>query len=294
MSEAQSFTTRACGDQSALVMEDADDLGIRRNFDFYGPQYRRFDTELSIGLRREVYGEDIGQQGWRSVVEQNDIARLLRAGPGVHILDIACGSGGPSVALAEKTGCRVTGIDVEPAGIAYAQSRAYERGLAERATFLVQDCGGPLPFPDATFDAVVCIDAICHLPDRTATLLEWTRLLRPGGRVLFSDPVVLTGPVAKPEFDVRTGTGFFLLVPPGINEGAIKDAGLILRVREDRTAAMAEIAGRWHDARARHADPLRRDEGTTWFEQRQQFLAVTAELSRSRRLSRFFYVAERP
>lgn len=271
-----------------------DEHRVGHGFNFYGPQYARFYSELATELRREVYGEDIGQQGWRNATEQAEIADLLRVGPDSHVLDIACGAGGPSLALVEKTGCRLTGLDTEAEGIAHAQVHTVERGLADRATFAVLDCGGPLSFPDGGFDAVLCIDAICHLPDRYATLSEWARLLRRGGRLLFSDPVVLTGAVAKTELDIRAATGVFLFVPPGINERAIKNAGLTLLRCEDRTTATADIAARWHAARVRHAAALEREEGADWFERRQQFLAITAELSRSRRLSRFFYVAEKP
>ena len=274
-----------------MTGQDEDRAG--HSFDFYGPQYARFHSELAAELRREVYGEDIGQQGWRSAAEQRDIADLLRVGSRSHVLDVACGAGGPSLALVEKTGCRLTGLDAEAAGIAHAQTDASGRGLADRASFAVLDCGGPLPFPDADFDAILCIDAICHLPDRAATLSEWARLLRRGGRLLFSDPVVLTGAVAKTELDVSAATGFFLFAPPGINEAAINGAGLTLLGCEDRTTATAEIAARWHAARARRAAILERDEGPAWFERRQRFLAMTAALSSSRRLSRYLYVAEK-
>jgi SAM-dependent methyltransferase len=263
-------------------------------FDFYGPQYARFDSELAAELRREVYGEDIGQQGWRTAAEQAEIADLLRPGPDSHILDVACGAGGPSLALVEGTGCRLTGLDAEAAGIAHAQAQASTRGLAGRATFAVLDCGGRLPFEDGTSDAVLCVDAINHLPDRFATLAEWARLLRPGGRLLFSDPAVLTGAVTKSALDIRAATGFFLFVPPGLNEKAIEAADLTLLRCEDRTAATAEIAARWHAARLRRAAVLRREEGAEWFEQRQRFLAISAELAASRRLSRFLYLAEKP
>lgn len=264
------------------------------SFDFYGPQYARFDNALAVALRREVYGEDLGQQGWRSAAEQAEIADLLELGPDRHVLDVACGAGGPSLALIERAGCRLTGLDAEAAGIERARAHASARGLADRATFAVQDCGGRLPYPDASFDAVVCADAICHFPDRSATLLDWARLLRKGGRLLFSDPVVLTGGVTKAELDVRASTGFFLFVPPGVNEEAVEKAGLTLLRSEDRTAAVAEIAGRWHEARARHASVLQDEEGALWFDRRQRFLAVTAELAHTRRLSRFLYLAEKP
>jgi SAM-dependent methyltransferase len=185
----------------------------------------------------------------------------------------------------------VIGLDVEPAGIAQAQAAA---SADDRARFQVADCGAGLPFPDGHFDAVLCIDAINHLPDRFATLRDWARLLRPGGRLLFTDAVVITGPVAKPELDVRAALGFYLFVPPGLNEAAIASAGLGLLQQDDRTAAVAGIAARWHAARVRHTAELEAEEGVAWFEQRQRFLATTAELAASRRLSRILYLAEKP
>ncbi len=263
-------------------------------FDFYGPQYARFDGALAAEMRREVYGADIGQQGWRTAAEQAEIAELARLGPESTVLDVACGAGGPSLDLVERTGCRLTGLDAEAAGIAHAEHLASARGLAGRATFLVVDCGGHLLFEDSSFDAVLCVDAICHLPDRFATLREWARLLPEGGRLLFTDAAVLTGPVAESELAVRGSAGFFLVVPPDLNEKALEAAGLTLLRGEDRTAATAEIAARWQAVRLKNAAVLRREEGEEWFSRRQRFLAMTAELADSRRLSRFLYLAEKP
>jgi ubiquinone/menaquinone biosynthesis C-methylase UbiE len=178
-----------------------DEGRVSGGFNFYGPQYARFGSALAAELRREVYGEDIGQQSWRTAAEQAEIAELLRLVPDSHVLDIACGAGGPSLALVERTGCRLTGLDIEAAGIAYAEAQASMRGLGDRTAFVILDCGMVLPFADGTFDAVLCIDAINHLRDRCATLSEWARLLRPGGRLVFTDPAVLTGAIAKSEFD---------------------------------------------------------------------------------------------
>jgi SAM-dependent methyltransferase len=276
------------------VTDTTQDLAANGRFDFYGAHYGRFGSGLMAALRCHVYSEDLGQTGWRSAAEQAEIGDLLRLGPDLHLLDIACGSGGPSLALAERTGCRVTGLDLEPAGIAHAEAQAARRGLADRAVFRALDCGGRLPFGDGAFDAVLCVDSIVHLPDRFGTLREWARLLRPGGRLLFTDTAVLTGAVAKAELDLRASIGPFLLVPPGLNEEAIAAAGLALRRREDCTSATAEIAARWHAVRARHAAELEREEGADWFAQRQRFLTATAELAESRRLSRFLYLAEKP
>ena len=275
-------------------MADTDREPGADRFDFYGAHYRRFGGGLATDLRREVYGDgDVGQTGWRTGEEQAEIPGLLRLGPVAHVLDVACGAGGPSLDLAERTGCRLTGLDIEPAGVARAGAEAAARGLADRVAFRALDCGGRLPFADGAFDAVLCVDALVHLPDRLAALREWARLLRPGGRLLFADAAVLTGPVAKGELDARAANGAFLLVPPGCNEAALAAAGLALLRREDRTEAVAGIAGRWHAARARHAAALEREEGAAWFKQRQRFLEVTARLAANRQLSRFLYLAEK-
>jgi SAM-dependent methyltransferase len=269
------------------------DPGRTDGFDFYGPQYARFSSVLAAEMRREVYGDDIGQQGWRTLAEQAEIAALLRVRPGTRVLDVGCGAGGPSLALVARTSCFLTGLDAEAAGIAHAEEQASSRGLAERVRFSVLDCSGRLPFGDSSFDAVLCVDAICHLPDRISTLSEWARLLRAGGRLLFTDPGVLTGPVARSELEVRASAGFFLVVPPGVNERAVAAASLSMLLSDDRTAAVAEIAARWYAARLGRAAALRQAEGDDWFDQRQCFLATAAELASSHRLSRFLYLAEK-
>jgi hypothetical protein len=135
---------------------------------------------------------------------------------------------------------------------------------------------------------------VLHLKDRFAALADWCRLLRPRGRVIFTDAVVVTGSISIEELNIRASQGPFSLVPPGLNEEAARASGLVLRRSEDRTRATAEIAARWHVARERQAVHLQKLEGEEWFTRRQRFLAMTAELAVSGRLSRFLYVADRP
>jgi len=264
---------------------------------FYSSQYTRIYGQLASEIRREAFGEDFGQESWRSPAEQTEIAALLGLGPGTRVLDVACGAGGPSLALVEKTGCSLVGIDIVPEGVSSATAEAVKRELGDRAKFVVLDGGEPLPFEDAAFDAIMCIDSIGHLPGRHSALRDWARLLKTGGRLVFTDPFVVTGALSKREIDGRcvlisnVANAFF--VPPGFNESAVTSAGLVLLQSADRAAAAAEIAGRWHAARERRAKALRREEGEEWFERRQLMLNMTAHLASERRLTRFFYLAEK-
>lgn len=260
---------------------------------YYTATYGNFADELYTELRREAFGEDIGQNSWLTAEEQDRFIARLELAPGKKLLDVACGAGGPALRIAEKTGCAVAGVDIHADAIANAKSLAAQRRLAERAEFRVVDATAPLPFPDASFDAITCIDAINHLPDRPRVLADWARLLKPGGRLLFTDPITVTGALSREEIAVRSSIGFFLFVPRGHDEVFIEQAGLRVLHSEDVTENMARIAAARHLGRERRAADLRRIEGDATFDEQQQFLEVAARIACERRLSRFVYVAAR-
>lgn len=261
--------------------------------DHYGATYGQFAAQVYAEVRAEAFGEDIGQTGWLTAQEHDLFLSWLELDEDSHLLDVACGSGGPSLRAARLTRCRVHGIDLHQDAVKTAQSQAEEAGLTGETEFQHVDASRPLPFSEGTFDAIICVDAINHLPDRAQTLREWARVLKPGGRVLFTDPIVVTGPLSNAEIAVRSSIGFFLFVPEGLDEELLAQAGLNLVHREDRTENMARIARSWHIARDAHASDLRRLEGDETFEGQQHFFDVAARLAEERRLSRFALCAQR-
>jgi SAM-dependent methyltransferase len=195
--------------------------------------------------------------------------------------------------LAAVRGCHVTGVDINHNGVRNAERLAMVRGVADRVTFRAVDASQPLPFPAATFDAVVSNDAMCHIPKRLEILRDWHRVVRPHGRILFTDAMVVTGLVTHEEIAIRSSIGFYLFLPPGENERLIVQAGFTLLSTEDVTAGAAAIAQRWHDARERHRVELVEREGDANFAGLQRFLACVQRLSAERRLSRYCYLAEK-
>jgi SAM-dependent methyltransferase len=204
-----------------------------------------------------------------------------------------CGSGGPALRLAEGTGASVVGVDVLKEGIATATRLVEERGLADRVRFARVDAGGRLPFADESFDAVISVDVMCHLPNRLDILRDWHRVTAPGARILFTDPTIVTGLVTDAEIADRSAIGVYVFSAESVNETLLARAGFEVSRREDLTENMAAMAGRWHDARARFRDDLLVDEGEATFEGIQRFLAASHVLARERRLSRYAYLARR-
>jgi uncharacterized protein (TIGR02246 family) len=262
--------------------------------DQYDSAYSNFDDAALAAVRRESYGEDIGQTSWTTAAEWLRQAGSLGVARESEILEVGSGSGGPAVHLAATLGCRVTGVDINEHGVRNASALAAARGLADRVRFQALDASAPLPFPGASFDAVISNDAMCHLGDRLSVLRDWHRVLRPGGRMLFTDALVVTGPVSHEELRARSSIGFYLFVPPGTNERLIRGAGFELLSVEDATQGAVEIAGRRREARARHREGLIALEGEASFEGLQAFLACVERLLAERRLTRCSYLGEKP
>ena len=261
--------------------------------DQYNTTYSQFGAALSAQLRQEIYGEDIGQNSWLTADEYRTYAAWLALSTDMHMLEVACGSGGPALFLARTTSAQVTGIDLNEHGIAQANRQAQEQQLAERVHFQRADASQPLPFADESFDAVVCIDSINHLPDRLAVLAEWRRVLKPGGRLLFTDPITVTGLLSKEEIAVRSAIGFFLFAPLGEDARLLQQAGFTVERQEDTTANVALISGNRVRSRAHHREALIAQEGEETYLGLQRYNTMVHTLSSERRLSRYTYLARK-
>lgn len=264
------------------------------HFDFYSGAYGNFATQLYAEIRAEAFGEDIGQQSWLSAEEQDRWLAWLGLHQESRLLDVACGSGGPTLRIAARTGCIVHGIDVEAKAISAAQEMVRSRGLTVQAKFTVADASQRLDFAAESFDAIVCNDAISHLPDRYVVMAEWLRLLKPGGHGIFTDTHVVTGPLSSREIAVRSFNTFQLYVPRGFDESVIASVGLLQVRVEDTTENMAKCGARRLAAREARRDGLLEIEGQETFDRYNELFRVAATLAAERRLSRFLFHVRKP
>jgi SAM-dependent methyltransferase len=262
--------------------------------DLYDSAYSNYAAEVYRQVRLATYGDDLGQTSWVLREESRQIPRALGVTIGSRVLEIGCGSGGYALHLAATTGCSILGIDINQAGINNANSLARERNLSDRAEFQECDVARPLPFAGSAFAAAFANDVLCHVPARVDLLREIFRVLRPSGRLLFSDALIVGGAVTHQEIATRSSIGVYIFTPPAYNERLIGEAGFRLLEATDTTANAAAIAQRWHDARNHHRDALAAIEGADNFEGLQQFLACVHTLCRERRLLRVLYLAEKP
>ena len=113
-------------------------------------------------------------------------ARALGLGPSSRVLDVGAGVGGPARYLAHTIGCHVTALELQPALHAIGADLTRRCGLEGRVTHLCADALNH-PLPPASFDAVVSLLAILHIPDRPRLFSRLAQVLRRGGRCYLED-----------------------------------------------------------------------------------------------------------
>lgn len=262
--------------------------------DLYNTSYSHYEADVYREVRIATYCEDLGQTSWVTSEESAEIPRLLQLSAASRVLEIGCGSGRYALQIAETTGCSVLGVDLNESGILNARELADARKLTDRVTFQRCDVSHKLPFPDAGFDAAFANDVMCHIPGRPEALREVFRILKPLGRFVFSDALVIAGVVSHQEIATRSSIGYYLFSPPGHNEDLIGKAGFQLIEARDTTDHAARIAKRWRVARGQRPDALIATEGEANFKGLQQFLSCVHTLTAERRLLRYLYTAQKP
>ncbi|MBZ5492168.1 MAG: methyltransferase domain-containing protein [Acidobacteriia bacterium] len=162
------------------------------------------------------FGRANASQKWRrqSAAMGNDMTRAIVAAaqvqPGMRVLDIACGTGEPSISLASDLagGGEVVGIDISPAPLKIAAERATQRSLSN-VTFQQADAHH-LPFADNTFDRITSRLGVMFFSDLPHALGEMRRVLQPAGKAI----LLVWGPMEQPYFQTTIGTVLRML--PGV------------------------------------------------------------------------------
>lgn len=127
-----------------------------------------------------AYDADNENNAWNAYYERPAILSLIGNPAGLQILDAGCGGGVHIEALLGK-GAILTGVDASVSLLALAQRR-----LSGRARLLLADLRQPLPFKDRSFNLVFSSLVLHYLEDWTLPLSEFNRVLKPGGRLVFS------------------------------------------------------------------------------------------------------------
>lgn len=165
------------------------EASVKEDFSHYFPS----DTSnYEINFRFALGRFDEGQQ-----LAPFFLGRIQRRP--VRVLDIGAGNGGVSVALANDPTYEVSAVDIVPNYDLFRLRRDLDSPVRQ-----VVGNGHRLPFPDSSFDVVVCLDTIEHVPKPGIMAREIMRVLAPGGECMITTPArarILFAP--DPHYGIR-------------------------------------------------------------------------------------------
>jgi len=141
--------------------------------------------DIHIGLY-QTPDEDIGAASRRTV--QTMAGRLEGLNQESRVLDMGAGFGGAARWLAKTHGCKVTALNLSTVQNERDRQMNKEQGL-DRLVEVVDGSFEEVPLPDGSFDFIWSQDAILHSGNREMVMDEVTRLLKPGGQFVFTDPM---------------------------------------------------------------------------------------------------------
>ncbi|KAI8971521.1 sterol 24-C-methyltransferase [Mycotypha africana] len=109
------------------------------------------------------------------------LALKLDIQPGMKVLDVGCGVGGPARAIAHLTGASIIGLNNNAYQLEKARDYAVQEDLSKQLEFIKGDFMA-IPFDDNTFDRIYAVEATCHAPTFEGVYAEIYRVLKPGGK----------------------------------------------------------------------------------------------------------------
>jgi 2-polyprenyl-3-methyl-5-hydroxy-6-metoxy-1,4-benzoquinol methylase len=122
-----------------------------------------------------------GKDGFRATGAAPELRRRILevVPPNSTVLDVGCGVGETMILLRDANHCVCFGLDIANSAV----SAVLEKGMQAKTAVLPE-----IPYPDQTFDAVVCTETIEHVTDASGTIRSIARVLKPGGVLILSVP----------------------------------------------------------------------------------------------------------
>jgi ubiquinone/menaquinone biosynthesis C-methylase UbiE len=168
-----------------------------------------------------------------------ELAQLAALTPGLRILDVGSGLGGSTRYLASEYDCRPTGLDLTREYCDIAEALSQKVGLDSVVDYQ-HGSALEMPFEDATFDIVWTEHAQMNIADKSSLYQEISRVLTPGGRLVFHD--IFQGPSGDSHYPVpwAEDPSISFLMTPDMVRQTLEQIGFRILVWEDKTTTSLE------------------------------------------------------
>jgi SAM-dependent methyltransferase len=266
-----------------------------QNVSFYNVNYRNSANITYKEIRREVWeDQDVGFTSFFSKKQMDEFLRWLDLKSNMTILDSCCGNGEVLAYVAEETGAISFGIDINSQSIKIAKQLLSVKNAS--LSFTQSDLRDDLPFSDNSLDAILCIDSIIHFDEneRLKIFEEWNRVLKPGAKLIVTDPCVINGVISSEDLMNRSIFGGYFFLPPGTQEILLEKSNLkIVKCQNITKDNAAKITYNWWKARNDRIETLDSTETKTELDYIQSFLKTSAKLYASEKLEQIAWYCQK-
>jgi ubiquinone/menaquinone biosynthesis C-methylase UbiE len=203
--------------------------------------------DFTIGDVNDVYSGPVGVL-WEMLMgeqihvggekETQILAEKASLGQGATVLDVCSALGGPARYLAKTYGCSVIGLDATQKMIDEATRRTQEQGLSQQITYKLGNALD-MPFKSGSFDVVWGQDAWCYITDKNRLLQESYRVLKPGGKIAFTDWLQVGTMTEKEWIDLNSFMAFPYMETLDGYATELRKLGFMILGSEDLSADFA-------------------------------------------------------
>jgi ubiquinone/menaquinone biosynthesis C-methylase UbiE len=189
------------------------------------------------------------------VLSTRELAAQMELQPGMRLLDVGSGVGGPARFFAAQYGCRVTGIDLTDEFVRVAKSLTKTLKLDQSADFQ-QGSALALPFEAAMFDRAYMIHVGMNISDKAGVFREVRRVLQPGGLFMIFDVMRAAGGKLRYPLPWAASEETSFVVDPATYRRALEEAGFRVEAERSRRAFAVEATERAMQDMAKNGPPV--------------------------------------
>jgi SAM-dependent methyltransferase len=229
-------------------------------------------------------GEFVEQESFMRAGEIRKLAHQAGIGPGVSVLDLCCGIGGPGRFITRELGCDYLGVDYSADAIEIARQRAGD--LSGRF-----EVGRIPPIPPGPFDVVILLETLLAFAEKEPLLREISRALAAGGRFACTFEAGL--PLTEAERDQMPDADTVWLVQVDEMLASLDRVGLVVRGQEDCTRSHAAMAESLTEAFAADAAAIAAEIGDEALEELLGAHRLWSDWLRAGRVRKIALVAEK-
>jgi SAM-dependent methyltransferase len=238
------------------------------------------------GARVAAYepGEFVEQESFMGAREIRALARQAGIAPGVSVLDLCCGIGGPGCFITKELGCDYLGVDYSADAIDIARRRAGDLPCRFEVARIP-------PIPPGPFEVVILLETLLAFPEKEPLLQEIARALPTGGRFACTFEAGL--PLTKAERSQMPDADTVWLIPTDEMLALLDRVGLVTQWQEDHTDSHAATAESLTNAFTADATNIAAEIGDQALEELLRAHQLWSDWMRSGRVRKIALVAEK-